>query len=126
MKTLELRQIIKEEIKNTLKENKNISDIVSFISSYASKKDLDFEKTDTISKTSQYGSKTTYYIYSLGDKYGIIIEDSKVAGAGRLNDLVIIGGIKKGPKGLTNVFKLPYSNSTPKIFTEFLDKITSL
>jgi len=79
-----------------------VKNIEALINNYATEKGLTLKPIDKKQQTNQYGSKKTIYIYKLGDKDLIMIDD-KAAGAPRLNDFVVaIGNIEPGTTVLKN------------------------
>jgi len=79
-----------------------VNNIEALINNYATQKGMILKPIDKKQQTNQYGSKKTIYIYKLGDKDLIMIDD-KAAGAPRLNDFIVaIGNIEPGTTVLKN------------------------
>ena len=101
----QLRNIIKEEIQKVLKETHynpewKLTSVQSWLEKYAKDRQLNLKLIHKANKNSLIGKQTktnTYYVYDIGDKYGIVIRNEKVPGAPRLNELYVIAG----PKGST-------------------------
>ena len=125
IKKSELKEMIKEEIKEVLNSsNWTISNIQSWINEYFSNKNMDLKLVDKIEKMdSAYDSKTMFYIYEVGEDYGLIIKSSQVAGAPRLNELDVIVGTKGDSRGkLTNTLKITNSTGTKAMLYDMFDK----
>lgn len=125
IKKSELKEMIKEEIKEVLNSsNWTISNIQSWISEYFSNKNMDLELVDKIEKMdSAYGSKTMFYIYEVGEDHGLIIKSSQVADAPRLNELDVIVGTKGDSRGkLTNTLKITNSTGNKAMLYDMFDK----
>lgn len=94
---------------DTLQEAKQewaVKNIEAMITDYASKKGLNFKLVDKKQQVNQYGSKKTIYIYKLGDKDLIMIDD-KAAGAPRLNDFRVgIGTMEPGSSSLKDALSV--------------------
>ena len=83
-----------------------VKNIEALINDYAAGKNLTFKPVDKKQQISQYGSKKTIYIYKLGDKDLVMIDD-KAAGAPRLNDFkVVIGDMEPGTTSLKNTLSI--------------------
>jgi hypothetical protein len=98
-----------EMLENNLEEAKQewaVKNIEAMITDYASKKGLNFKPVDKKQQVNQYGSKKTIYIYKLGDKDLIMIDD-KAAGAPRLNDFRVgIGTMEPGSSSLKDALSV--------------------
>ena len=83
-----------------------VKSIEALINDYAAGKNLTFKPVDKQQQVNKYGSKKTIYIYKLGDK-DLIMVDDKAAGAPRLNDFrVAIGTIEPGTTSLKNALSI--------------------
>jgi hypothetical protein len=83
-----------------------VQNIEALINDYATKHNLTLTPVDKKQQTNQYGSKKTIYIYKLGDKDLVMIDD-KAAGAPRLNDFkVVIGTMEPGTTVLKNTLSV--------------------
>ena len=129
MKTSELRKLIREEIRKSLKETYynpewKLTSIQDWIETYAMNNRLNFKLVKKVDKKSDTGSKTTFYVYDIGDKYGIVIKDSKVAAAPRLSEIDVIIGVKGSTLGsLSKAFTISSSDGSQPELTKLLDKI---
>ena len=108
---------------NEAKQEWAIQNITALINDYATNNNLTFTPVDKKQQTNQYGSKKTIYIYKLGDK-DLVMVDDKSAGAPRLNDFkVVIGTMEPGTSVLKNsmsVSKNAYTGMSD--ITKMLDK----
>jgi len=102
----------------------NLTNIQSWITTYANENRLELKLVNRIDKKSSNSkSKTTFHIYDLGDKFGIVIIDDKVEGAPRLSEIEVAVGIKGSALGsLTKSFKI--SDSSEKGLADMMDKVT--
>ena len=100
-----------------------VQNIAALINDYATKNNLTFKSIDKKQQTNQYGSKKTIYIYKLGDKDLVMIDD-KAAGAPRLNDFkVIIGTMEPGTTVLKNTLSVSkFGSYGTEDITKMLDK----
>lgn len=130
MKRSELQKIIREEVSKALKETYynpewKLTTVQSWLDGYAKKNNLPFKlihKTDKNSTIGRHAKTNTYYVYDIGDKYGIVVRNEKVPGAPRLDQLYVIAG----PKGSTLGSLIGASTLTDASEQElhkFLDKI---
>jgi hypothetical protein len=128
MKSTELKQIIREEIRKVLKETYynpewKLTSIQSWIEKYAKSKQLNFKLIKKVDRSSGSGSKTAFYVYDIGDKYGIVIKDDKVAGAPRLSEIDVIVGVKGAVLGsLSKSLTMTGASGTEKELYKMLDK----
>lgn len=94
---------------NNLEEAKQqwaVKNIEAMIADYAAQKGLNFKLVDKDQQVNKYGSKRTVYIYKLGDK-DLIMVDDKAAGAPRLNDFrVAIGTREPGTTSLKDALQV--------------------
>jgi hypothetical protein len=94
---------------NNIEEAKQqwaVKNIEAMITDYAAQKGLNFKLVDKDQQVNKYGSKRTVYIYKLGDK-DLIMVDDKAAGAPRLNDFrVAIGTREPGTTSLKNALQI--------------------
>ena len=105
MKITEFRKLIREEVKKVIKETYynpewKLTSVQSSLEKYAKDKQLNLKLIHKTNKNSPIGTHTktnTYYVYDIGDKYGIVVRNEKVPGAPRLDQLYVIAG----PKGST-------------------------
>lgn len=122
----ETERYINESVVNETYYNKewNLTNIQSWITTYANENRLNLKLVHTATKNSGNSkSKTTFYVYDLGDKFGIVIIDSKVEGAPRLSDIEVAVGVKGSAVGsLTKSFKI--SDSSEKDLADTINKVT--
>ena len=142
MKKYQLRNLIREEIRRIISEEKtlasesvvnetyynkewNITNIRSWIETYAMNNKLELKLVKTMVKNSPNSkSKTTFYIYDLGDKFGIVVIDVKVEGAPRLSEIEVAIGVKGSTLGaLTKSYMLTQDSSEKELNTT-LDRVT--
>ena len=105
-----LRQLtgmyLKEEEVSEAKQEWAVKNIEALINDYAAGKNLTFKPVDKKQQVNKYGSKKTIYIYKLGDKDLVMIDD-KAAGAPRLSDFkVVIGDMEPGTTSLKNTLSI--------------------
>jgi hypothetical protein len=128
MKLSEIRNTIKEEIQKALKESYynpawKLTSIQSWIQGYADKNKLPFKLLKKVNKQ-DLGSKITYYVYDIGDIYGLILKDTKVAGAPRLSGIDVIVGTKGSTLGsLSKALTQSESEGDEKALYDLLDKV---
>lgn len=101
-----------------------VKNIETLINNYATEKGLILKPVDKKDQTNQYGAKKTIYIYKLGDKDLIMIDD-KAAGAPRLNDFVVaIGNIEPGTTILKNSMSVnKFGSYGTEDIIKLLDKV---
>jgi len=130
MKKSELQKIIKEEIQKVIKETYynpewKLTSVQSSLEKYAKDKQLNLKLIHKTNKNSPIGKHTktnTYYVYDIGDKYGIVVRNEKVPGAPRLDQLYVI----VGPKGSTLgslVGASTLTDGSEQELTKLLDKV---
>ncbi len=129
MKSSRLREIIREEIAKAVKETYynpewKLTAIQDWIETYAMNNKLNFKLVKKVDKQSPGGSKTTFYVYDVGNNYGIIIKDDKVAGAPRLSDIDVIIGTKGSEVGkLSNAVIMNGSDGNEEYLYKTLAKV---
>jgi hypothetical protein len=136
MKKSELQKLIREEIAKVMTETYNnpewkLSSIQGWIKTYAKNKGLNLnlvkqvdKKTDTGRSFAGSKSKTTFYIYDIGDKHGIVIKDDKVAGAPKLSEIDVIIGLKGStPGALSKSHSISSRDGSNQELTKLLDKV---
>ena len=129
MKKSELQKIVQEEIQKVLNETYynpewTLQKIQDWIETYAMNNKLNFKLVKKLDKSSAYGSKTTFYVYDIGNNYGIVIKDDKVAGAPRLSDIEVIIGTKgSGVGNLTNATRMNSSDGNEQYLYKTLTNI---
>lgn len=130
MKKSELRQIIREEVRRALKETYynpewKLTTVQSWLDRYTKKDNIPFKlihKTNKNSNIGRHAKTNTYYVYDIGDKYGIVIRNEKVPGAPRFDQLYVIAGVKGSALGsLINASTL--TDGSEQELYKFLDKI---
>lgn len=100
-----------------------VKSLEALINDYAAGKNLAFKPVVKRQQADKYGGKKTMYIYKLGDKDLVMIDD-RAGGAPRLNEFtVVIGTMDPGGKSLKNTLSVSKSGSwgTSDII-EMLDK----
>ena len=136
MKKSELQKLIREEITKVMTETYynpewKLSSIQGWIKTYAKNKGLSLnlvkqvdKKTDTGRSFAGSKSKTTFYIYDIGDKHGIVIKDDKVAGAPELSEIDVIIGLKGStPGALSKSHSISSGDGSNQELTKLLDKV---
>lgn len=132
MKKQELQNLIREEIRKVLKETYynpewKLTSIQDWIETYAMNNRLNFKLLKKVDKKSDTGSKTTFYVYDIGDKHGIIIKDDKVAGAPRLSEIVVIIGLKGSALGsLSKSYTISGTDGSQQELIKLLDKVLGI
>ncbi len=102
-----------------------LTTVQSWLDGYAKKNNIPFKlihKTDKNSTIGRHAKTNTYYVYDIGDKYGIVVRNEKVPGAPRLDQLYVIAG----PKGSTLgslVGASTLTDASEQELHKFLDKI---
>lgn len=132
MKKSELQKIIREEISKALKETYynpewKLTSIQDWIETYAMNNRLNFKLLKKVDKKSGTGSKTTFYVYDIGDKHGIVIKDDKVAGAPRLSEIDVIVGLKGSALGsLSKSYTISGTDGSQQELIKLLDKVLGI
>ena len=130
MNKQELRDLIKEEIQKVLKETHynpewKLTSVQSWLEKYAKDRQLNLKLIHKTNKNSPIGTHTktnTYYVYDIGDKYGIVVRNEKVPGAPRLDQLYVYLGAKgSGLGSLVNATTL--TDSSEKELHDTMDKV---
>jgi len=114
----------KQKALTEAKQEWAVKNIEALINNYATQKGIVLKPLDKKEQTNQYGSKKTIYIYKLGDKDLIMIDD-KAAGAPRLNDFVVaIGNIEPGTTILKNSMSVnKFGSYGTEDIIKLLDKV---
>jgi|DEB19_MinimDraft_3_1074340.scaffolds.fasta_scaffold08485_2 hypothetical protein len=101
-----------------------LTSIQDWIETYAMNNRLNFKLLKKVDKKSGTGSKTTFYVYDIGDKHGIVIKDDKVAGAPRLSEIDVIIGLKGSALGsLSKSYTMSGSGGSQQELIKLLDKV---
>ena len=130
MKITELQKLIREEVRKVIKETYynpewKLTSVQSSLEKYAKDKQLNLKLIHKTNKNSPIGTHTktnTYYVYDIGDKYGIVVRNEKVPGAPRLDQLyVYLGARGSGLGSLVNATTL--TDSSEKELHDTMDKV---
>jgi hypothetical protein len=100
-----------------------ITNIIKWIKEYATNKNLELKALDKKTEPDRYGSKRTFYSFSLGNKKVIVYSDPS-PGAPRLNEIYIfLGDVDPANKwNLKNFIKLTSQDSDSSIVFREFDK----